>query len=394
MGEPLNLSFENLRYQVTKGVVASKRESRDILKGISGEFKANELSAVVGPSGSGKSTVLDVLSGYKHENVSGAIKINGREIPQIAVRRVSSYVLQDNALHKFLTVHETIMFAASFKSKHKKWIQHKVENILNCFGMMEHSSTMVKELSGGQRKRLSIAVELVDDPSVLFLDEPTTGLDSSSSTQCIQLLKKLAMEGKTVVCSIHSPSALIFEMFDHLYALADGHCIYQGTTGRLVPFLTELSLICPESHSPSDFLLEIATDDYGPLNYQLVEKIENGAINYGEQQTLKYRNQSSVDLGDLLSPSSSIYALPFCDQVQHLMYRSLLISSRDKTLIIMRLMIHVILSFSVGFIYRNCGEGASNFYDNYRFIVSAVVFQLYTSYFSLQTASKKILDKV
>lgn len=390
MNESLNLSFENLRYQVSAGFWSKSRKKKDLLKGISGEFKGSELSVVIGPSGSSKSTLINVLSGFIHENVSGAIKINDNVIPPTVVRRVSSYVLQDNDLHEFLTVYETLMFAASFKSKHKKSIKHKVENSLNSFGMMEHAETLVKDLSGGQRKRLSIASELVDDPAILFLDEPTTGLDSSSSTQCIQLLKKLAQEGKTIICTIHSPSALVFEMFDHIYALADGQCIYQGRSTRLVPFLAELDLICPESYSPSDFLLEIATNDYGPMNHRLVDKMENGANNYGSSQTslMKLPNLISADLADLRSPSRSIYTLPFCDQVQHLMYRRFLISKRDKTLVIMRLAIHAILSVSIGFIYRDCGVDASKFFDNYRYIISTVVFQLYTSYFSLQTASE------
>lgn len=390
MNESLNLSFENLRYHVSTGFWPKSRMKKDLLKGISGEFKASELSVVIGPSGSSKSTLINVLSGFIHENVSGVIKINDSEISPIAVRRVSSYVMQESDMHRFLTVRETIMFAASFKSKHKKHLEHKVENTLNTFGMMEHMDTLVKDLSGGQRKRLSIAVELVDDPPILFLDEPTTGLDSSSSTQCIQLLKKLALEGKTIICTIHSPSAFIFDMFDHVYALADGQCIYQGANRSLVPFLADLNLHCPASYSPSDFLLEIATDDYGPMNHRLIAAINNGANNYGPTQTslANLPNLISNDLADLRSPSRSIYTLPFCDQVQNLMYRSFLISKRDKTLVIMRLMIHVVLSFVVGFIYSDCGVNAKDFFDNYRYIITTVVFQLYTSYFSLQTASE------
>lgn len=103
-----------------------------------------------------------------------------------------------------------------------------------------------------------------------------SGLDSSTSTQVVLLLKQLAEEGRTIVCSIHQPSALLFGLFDHLYAMAEGKCIYAGATGMLVSFLTELELICPKTYNPSDYLLEISTHDYGHHNDRLVSKMRNG----------------------------------------------------------------------------------------------------------------------
>lgn len=90
------------------------------------------------------------------------------------------------------------------------------------------------------------------------------------------MLKKLAQEGRTIVCTIHQPSALVFKMFDHLFAVAEGRCIYTGGTENLIPFLFELDLKCPEFHNPSDYLLEVSTNDFGPQNDRLVEKTENG----------------------------------------------------------------------------------------------------------------------
>lgn len=125
----------------------------------------------------------------------------------------------------------------------------------------------------------------------MFFDEPTTGLDSSMSLQCISLLKQLSNQGRTIICTIHQPSALIFELFDQLYAIADGQCIYSGAPRNLVSFLSEQGLKCSEFHNPSDFLLEISTNDYGVQNPRLVQKIDNG-------RNCNYRKNQTVPLGE------------------------------------------------------------------------------------------------
>lgn len=388
MDKSLNLSFENLCYQAPSGVFSSSsRKSKQILNGLSGGFCCSELSVIVGPSGSGKSTLLDVLSGFRRSNVTGTVRMNGEVFSTSAVRRESSYVPQDNKLHDFLTVGEALNFAGTFRNQNKQKKKEQTEQILSSLGMIEQINTFAKHLSGGQQKRLSIALELVDDPSILFLDEPTTGLDSSSATQCIQILKKLALEGKTIICTLHTPSALEFQMFDHIFALAEGFCIYQGSPSNLVPFLSDLDLVCPETFNPPDFLLEIATHDYGPQNHRLTEKIENGA----NQSFRKSQPKDQNLMLDTRHSSRSVYQLTFIQQVLHLLHRNILISTRDKTLIALRLCIHLIIGIVFGAIYKDVGSEASKFLDNYRYIITTVVFQLYTSYFSLQTASKSPL---
>lgn len=253
--------------------------------------------------------------------------------------------------------------------------------------MIEKLHDQVRNLSGGEQKRLTIALELVDNPLILFLDEPTTGLDSSSSTQCVQLLKKLASEGKTIVCTIHTPSALLFEMFDHVYALADGYCIYQGSSANLVPFLKELDLACPGSYTPSDFLLELASGEYGAQNHRLREKIGNGNVAvYRKSPEIIFNEESSLENDFIVSE----YATSFCQQFYHLLKRNFLMNSRDKTLSLMRLLINIGVGLCFGTIYFNIGNEAAFILDIHKFIVYSIFHSMFFGFNSQLTTSELI----
>lgn len=265
----IDLSFNNIRYQIKQWSFRTvKPKVKEILHSVSGEFRSGELTAIMGPSGAGKSTLLNVLAGYIVRGVSGEIYVNGKRRMPYSERwkETSSYILQDSLPRAKLTVGEAMTLAANLKLGYtiSSTLKHtQVLNLLEMLGLNHCFNTLCGLLSGGQKKRLEIAFELLNNPSVLFLDEPTTGLDSASCSSCIALLKKLSVEGRTIICTIHQPSALLFEMFDSLYALANGHCIYRGSITSLLSHLTSVGVNCPPYHNPADFLIEVAIGDYG-----------------------------------------------------------------------------------------------------------------------------------
>lgn len=302
--------------------------------------------------------------------------------------------MQEQNLHPLLTLRETMHFSIKLKRGNTLSEQQrdkKIMLILENLGLEMNVDTFVDDLSGGQQKRLSIAMELVDDPSILFLDEPTTGLDSSSSTQCIRLLKKLAQEGKTIICTIHTPSALLFEMFDHLYVLAEGVCIYKGTSRNVVPFLKELDLVCPETFNPADFLLEIANHDYGNQNYRLCEKIQNGMNGDYRKKSQALTNISERKLSIDFRPDTSS---SFVNQVIQLTARNMLFNKRDKSYMLTRLIVYLFVGILVGVMYFNIGNEAKQMINIFKSIYLMVAFLMYTSLYSLTVRCNFICREV
>ncbi|KAH8363989.1 hypothetical protein KR084_001157 [Drosophila pseudotakahashii] len=249
---------------------------RQILNGVSGSFRNGQLSAIMGPSGAGKSSLLNAISGFRRDGVTGSIKIK---------RDNACYITQDDHHQTLLTVEELMNLACDLKLKQRHKKAEIMTDILENLHLNHRRNVTAEKLSGGERKRLSIALELVDNPNIFFLDEPTSGLDEVTAAQCIRLLQAMAYEGRTIVCTIHQPSATIYNYFDSIYVLAKGHCVYQGSPRATIPFLRLAQLDCPRHYSPSDYIIELVEAEDGHLVPSLSELTENGKLIYVASQS-------------------------------------------------------------------------------------------------------------
>ncbi|XP_065159984.1 ATP-binding cassette subfamily G member 4-like isoform X3 [Atheta coriaria] len=377
----------SVRTQEQNDVVKSEG-TKQILNSLSGMFKSGELTAIMGPSGAGKSSLLNILSGFHKSGTSGMIRCTGQEvksIDKVSYTKDSCYILQDDMLCPLFTVWETMVFAAKLKlgttipPESRHWL---LSNILETLGLAETIHTRCNRLSGGQRKRLSIALELIDNPPIMFLDEPTTGLDSLSSFQCVSVLKDLAHDGRTIICTIHQPSASIFEMFDHVYVIADGQCLYQGTALNTIPFLASVGLDCPQYHNPADHLLEVANCEYGDFNDKLVKATRESNWRIKPKphklQLIQQPSRSHLLTNEertmvLVQKPSEFY------RFRVLLLRNLIQLYRDWTTFYLRLLVHFLLGILLGVFYFDIGTDAGTLINNIGFVGISVTYMAYTS---------------
>lgn len=242
-------------------------EERTILNGITGTASPGEIIAVLGPSGSGKSTLLNALSGRLHSHaLTGSILLNDKKPTKQTLKR-TGFVTQDDVLYPHLTVRETLLYCALLRLPNTLTKQDKitaVDSVMGELGLHKCGDTIIgntfiRGVSGGERKRVSIAHEMLVNPSLLILDEPTSGLDSTAAYRLVQTLQKLARKGgKTVITSVHQPSSRVYQMFDSVLVLCDGRSIYFGKGSDAMSYFYSLGFQPSFPMNPADFLLDLA----------------------------------------------------------------------------------------------------------------------------------------
>ncbi len=205
-----------------------------------------ELLAIMGGSGTGKTTLLSLLNGSLKPQ-EGSITINGHDISEPKAKDLIGFVPQDDLLIEELTVYQNLWFTAKlcFEGMPDEDIDHRVMKTLKDLGLdaakdLKVGSAINKYISGGQRKRLNIALELIREPAVLFLDEPTSGLSSADTEKVINLLKEQTLKGKLIVVNIHQPSSDVYKLFDRLWLLdKGGYPVFDGNPIDAITYFKE-----------------------------------------------------------------------------------------------------------------------------------------------------------
>uniref|UniRef100_A0A8D2CX64 Broad substrate specificity ATP-binding cassette transporter ABCG2 n=1 Tax=Sciurus vulgaris TaxID=55149 RepID=A0A8D2CX64_SCIVU len=289
------LSFHNIYYRVkvkSGFLLGRKVVEKEILSNVNGIMKPG-LNAILGPTGGGKSSLLDVLAARKDPHgLSGDVLVNGAPRPA-NFKCNSGYVVQDDVVMGTLTVRENLQFSAALRlptttTNHEK--NERINKVIEELGLSKVADSKVgtqfiRGVSGGERKRTSIAMELITDPSILFLDEPTTGLDSSTANAVLLLLKRMSKQGRTIIFSIHQPRYSIFKLFDSLTLLASGKLMFHGPAQEALGYFESAGYHCEPYNNPADFFLDVINGDSSAV--VLNKEIEDCKANNSEDTSKK-----------------------------------------------------------------------------------------------------------
>ncbi|NWW39580.1 ABCG5 protein, partial [Panurus biarmicus] len=282
---PDSISVQGVSYTVREHVgpwwnfsLYCKKWTRQILKDVSFHIESGQIMGILGNSGSGKTTLLDAISGRlgHKDNFFGEVYVNGRQLEREQFRDCFSYVPQSDTLLSFLTIQESLTYTAllTLKKCSNSSIKKKVDAVMAELSLSHIADKIIGSrnaagISGGERRRVSVAAQLLQDPKVMLLDEPTTGLDCLTANQLVLLLSELAHRDRIVILTIHQPRSELFKLFDKIAIMSFGEMVFCGNPMEMITFFSDCGYSCPEQSNPFDFYVDLTSVDTQSKEHEL-----------------------------------------------------------------------------------------------------------------------------
>lgn len=342
-----------------------------LLRDVCGAFRPGVLTALVGVTGAGKTTLMDVLAGRKTSGyIEGSISVSGYPKNQETFARVIGYCEQTDIHSPNLTVYESVVYSAWLRLSadiNNNTREMFVEEVMGLVELNPIRNSLVglpgvNGLSTEQRKRLTIAVELVANPSIIFMDEPTSGLDARAAAIVMRTIRNTVDTGRTVVCTIHQPSIDIFEAFDELLLLKrGGQVIYAGPLGRNSQNLIEYFEAVPgvpkikNGYNPATWMLDISTAAIeAQTGVDFAEIYANSPLYQRNQELIKELSTPPPDSRDLYFPTK--YSQSFAEQCKACFWKQHWSYWRNPQYNAIRFFVTIILGLMFGAIFWGKGE--------------------------------------
>jgi len=377
---PASLTFSELSFSVP----LPKGESKVIVEPCSGHFEPGQLVAMMGPSGCGKSTLLDMLAMKKTSKYGGEVFVNGHRRDPVMFQRIAAYVGQDDVMPAHWKVREAVDF--NVRLKQQQMLQCKRNDVLDtllvAFGLEGVASTyiggpQVRGISGGQRRRVSLARGVAARASILFCDEPTSGLSATDAELCIKGLRIIAKRlGVLILVVIHQPRPEVAQLFDTLVLMTSkpGRMTYFGPMADAMVYVQDCGYPVPDHVNPADFLLDIVTPGtdsdaseelaaifHAKQRPAILEEVKRASQTKGLQVSEMLQAVCECPLQPLQrKPRLGPYSAPFIVQFLTLLKRKVRITLRNPQALGLQLGLPIAMGLILGSVFQGVARDLDN----------------------------------